>query len=41
LAGGGTLVITTRSTAAVEPLEQLLQTGISHGKGDSDDLFVR
>lgn len=35
LAGGGT------STATVEPLEQLLQTGISHGKGDSDDLFVR
>ena len=35
LAGGGS------STAAVEPLEQLLQTGISHNKGDLDDLLVR
>lgn len=32
LAGGKLLVIATRSAAAVEPLEELLQIG--HGEGD-------
>lgn len=39
LARGQLLVIATRSTAAVEPLEELLQIG--HGEGDLGDLIAR